>query len=180
VLRRHGFDDDQREAYVRVWERPEPPIARMQYDVDVVPEAAERTRLLATGYPVTSRVMVERPVGPYRRPAKPPTVDVVSKGHTAVRVKVNSEQAGLLVLADPWYPQWRARVDGRGVPILRANHGFRAVEVPAGSHEVVFSYFDWALLVGVGMAGATVAGIGGTWVVVRRRRSWVCRTSVRG
>ena len=32
-------------------------------------------------------------------------------------------------------------VDGREVPILRADGFFRAVQVPAGRHVVTFSYF---------------------------------------
>src|SRR4030095_9312569 len=57
-----------------------------------------------------------------------------------VLVRVNQSAPGLLVLADTYYPGWTARVDGRPVPILRANYLFRGVAVPAGSHRVEFHY----------------------------------------
>ena len=38
------------------------------------------------------------------------------------------------------YPGWIAELDGRQTPILRADVLFRAVEVPAGRHTVVFRY----------------------------------------
>jgi hypothetical protein len=55
-------------------------------------------------------------------------------------LRVRSEEPALLVVADNWYPAWHAQVDGREVPVLRANHSLRAVEVDAGEHEIVFTY----------------------------------------
>ncbi|RMF28730.1 MAG: hypothetical protein D6759_15230, partial [Chloroflexi bacterium] len=54
-----------------------------------------------------------------------------------------------LVLMDTFYPGWQATVDGRPVPILRANYAFRALALEAGEHQVVFRYtpasFRWGL-----------------------------------
>ncbi|WP_374446596.1 hypothetical protein [Stella sp.] len=57
-----------------------------------------------------------------------------------VRVRVEMARDGHLVLGDRFDPFWRATVDGREVPVRRANRIFRAVAVPSGSHEVVFSF----------------------------------------
>jgi uncharacterized membrane protein YfhO len=46
-----------------------------------------------------------------------------------------------LVLADNWYPAWKARVGGEEAPVLRANHTLRAVPVPAGESQVEV-FFD--------------------------------------
>ncbi len=57
------------------------------------------------------------------------------------RVEVEVRGApGFLVLTDVWYPGWTATVDGKPVDIYRANHAFRAVAVPAGTHTVVFHF----------------------------------------
>jgi hypothetical protein len=61
-------------------------------------------------------------------------------GHTRVSVSVDSTHGGHLVLNDVWHPWWTAAVDGREVPLLRANVTFRAVEVPAGRHTVEFRF----------------------------------------
>jgi hypothetical protein len=76
-----------------------------------------------------------------------------------------------LVLTDTWYPGWRVRVDGREAPLLRADHAFRAVALPAGAHDVEFTFslraFPAALAVSV--AAALVVAT----VLLRRRRAAV-------
>lgn len=44
---------------------------------------------------------------------------------------------GFLVLADQYFPGWHATVNGNEVPIRRANHIFRLVEIPSGTSRVV-------------------------------------------
>lgn len=55
----------------------------------------------------------------------------------------------ILVIAQAYYPSWQARIDGRPEPVLRANHAFQAVEVPAGIHNVVLHYEDQAFRCGM-------------------------------
>ncbi|MGD9498378.1 MAG: hypothetical protein AB7Y46_18945 [Armatimonadota bacterium] len=58
----------------------------------------------------------------------------------AGRLCVRCPAPRVLVLADAWYPGWRASLDGRPVPLLRANFAFRGVVVPAGAHTVEFDF----------------------------------------
>ncbi len=75
--------------------------------------------------------------------------DIVSEIPTRVTVALRMETPGLVVLADRWDKGWRATYNGRPVPILRANHAFRGVVVPAGSGTLEFQYkpasFTWGL-----------------------------------
>lgn len=49
---------------------------------------------------------------------------------------IDAPSGGVVVVNEAFYPGWRATVDGRDAPILRANALVRAVRVGAGRHEV--------------------------------------------
>jgi hypothetical protein len=76
---------------------------------------------------------------------------------SASRVLLDAELTadGYVVLVDGHDPGWRARVDGRPVPLLRANVAFRAVAVPAGRHAVEMVYRPTAALAGLALSGIT-------------------------
>ena len=88
---------------------------------------------LQAGYPLGERALVEAPVAGLAEPDRPAQVRVERRDQTRVEVSVQTGADGLLVLGDPWYPQWRVEVDGRPAELLRADHAFRGVRVPAGS-----------------------------------------------
>jgi hypothetical protein len=51
--------------------------------------------------------------------------------------RVDSDGRRLLVTSEIFYPAgWSAQIDGQSVDILRVNHAFRGVVVPAGEHVV--------------------------------------------
>jgi hypothetical protein len=169
VLEREGFRIVQRDAWFLLWERPDPPRARMVHDTDAIADPAERLARLRAGYPLLERAIVERPLPGLRRPATPAAVQVTERDQTRVRVSVRTGGEGLLVLADPWYPQWRVEVDGRPAELLRVDHALRGVRVPAGDHQVVFTYQDRALQAGLAVSAVALAGLTGLWWWRRRR-----------
>lgn len=57
-----------------------------------------------------------------------------------IRLKAVLSGPGLLVLSENWHPDWKAYVDGKPAPVLRAYHTLRAVSMDRGEHEVVFIY----------------------------------------
>jgi hypothetical protein len=75
------------------------------------------------------------------------SVRVVMELPREIHLNVASERAAWLVAAQSWFPGWSATVDGREVELLRANHAFSALEVPAGTHDVVLRYAprSWSL-----------------------------------
>ena len=70
----------------------------------------------------------------------PGVVKIESSRPGRVEAVATSTADGLLVLHDIYYPGWIAEVDGKSVPIRRANHLFRAIELPAGTHRVTFRF----------------------------------------
>jgi uncharacterized membrane protein YfhO len=64
----------------------------------------------------------------------------VSYDNERVVAESRAQRRSLLVLSDVHYPGWKARVDGRDVPMERVNYLLRGVMVPAGTHRVEFVY----------------------------------------
>jgi hypothetical protein len=54
--------------------------------------------------------------------------------------KIEVSSPLIAVFTDSFYPGWIAKVDGLTTPILKANHGFRALTLPTGNHQVEFSF----------------------------------------
>lgn len=89
-----------------------------------------------------------------------------------VEVATEASGAALLVLADNFYKDWKATVDGRPAEIYRTNHTFRGVVVPAGRHRVAFSFEPAGVVTGFAVYLATFGLLAayGVWLLVARRR----------
>ncbi len=175
VLRQHGFEVDGKYGYAVRWKRDGTSLARLVHAVDVVPAGQDRIARLQAGYPLLQRALVEQPVrvDPAPATAAGDRVEVTAVAQTSVDVRVTTDRRSLLVLADPWYPGWQVTIDGRPAPLLRTDHAFRGVVVPAGEHTLRFGYTDRRLRLGAGLAGLTILGLALTPLAarVRRRRS---------
>jgi hypothetical protein len=64
-------------------------------------------------------------------------------------IEVSAPETSLVVLAQCFYPAWKAYVDGVPVRLWRANHAFQAVQVPPGTHQVTLRYEDRAFQTGM-------------------------------
>jgi hypothetical protein len=105
---------------------------------------------------------------PSGAPGRAGTVVGKAWGTDTVRADVVNERAGVLVVSQGWFPGWRATIDGKAAPVIRANGTFLAVAVPAGEHRVVFRYRAPGLLLGTAGTGFTLVALAG-WFLLDRR-----------
>ena len=69
-----------------------------------------------------------------------------------VQAEIEAADRSLVVVSQTYYHNWRAYVDGHETPLLRANHAFQAVQVPAGRHQFRLVYEDRPFEVGAGLS----------------------------
>ncbi|HEY7369677.1 MAG TPA: YfhO family protein, partial [Thermoanaerobaculia bacterium] len=106
-------------------------------------------------------ILLDRP-GPSAPGAGRPglfVASLVQDSPERVVVAVENRSTGYLVLADAWYPGWRADVDGRRTEIFRADGMFRAVHIAPGSHRVAFVYRPVSVLVGAAVSVAAAVAL---------------------
>jgi Bacterial membrane protein YfhO len=113
----------------------------------------------------------ESPAGLTGRPG---TTRVLELRGDRVRIEATLPSQGYVVDVGTWDAGWRASVDGREVPLLRANVAFRAVAVPAGSHRVELVYRP--LSVRLGLLVSVIALVAGLVVAWARPSGAVPRT----
>ena len=90
-------------------------------------------------------------------------------GNQTVDVVVEAQAPSLVVVAQTYYHNWRAEVDGAPTPLLRANVAFQAVQIPAGKHTVHLFYRDRAFEIGAGISLCMWANCGITLLLILRR-----------
>ncbi len=66
---------------------------------------------------------------------------------TAV-LDVALESAGIVVLADVYYPGWELEIDGQPAPIYRVNRLMRGAAVLSGNHRLVYRYAPASFRIG--------------------------------
>jgi hypothetical protein len=68
-------------------------------------------------------------------------IQLTKYGLNELEFQATNSQNGLAVFSDIYYPYgWKAYVDGKETPIVRANYVLRAIKIPAGTHKVEFKF----------------------------------------
>ncbi len=142
------------------------PRAFMVYNAALAPDNdAALAMMQAAAFDPAETVILHAP----QLPLEPPngenpagSVRVLAYEPEVVRLEVTTSEPGYLVLSDAFYPGWTATVGGNFAPILRADVLFRAVPIPAGTHNVIFNFEPtlWplaALISGIVWLGLLIA-----------------------
>jgi hypothetical protein len=91
-------------------------------------------------------------------------------GLNKVETDASAAAPSLVVISQSYYHLWHAFLDGKSVPLLRANLAFQAVEIPAGNHHLQLVYRDPNLTVGAIISMLSLAACGVIWLRTQRIR----------
>jgi hypothetical protein len=152
------------------------PRAFVVYRAQVVDSAGRSLEYILGGdFDFRNTVLLEELPAGWTQPPKPhqvsATVQIVHYEPNRITIEVGTEADGLLVLTDTYAQGWKATLDERDTPVYVANHAFRAVAVPAGTHQVEFVYQPRGF-----QAGATVTLIAIAALVLIGLVSWIRHT----
>jgi uncharacterized membrane protein YfhO len=75
----------------------------------------------------------------------------------------------MVVIAQTYYPAWKAYVDGQATKLWRANYAFQAVQVPAGRHRIELRYEDKLFLIGALLSGLGITICVSLWLIAHYR-----------
>ena len=172
-LRRLSSTTIQGRPYESVYEFTDLPRARLVADAVILADDQAVSRLLSDDFDPARQVVLSDPL---------PTdltggvvvgsVEWVERNNNDMTLRVSADRPSVLVVADNWFPAWKARVGDEEVPVLRANHSLRAVPITAGEHTVEFYYeseqLRWSLRLTL-LSLVVVAGlVGMDWMRGRR------------
>jgi hypothetical protein len=69
-----------------------------------------------------------------------PTLAEWAPGRMRVTLEGTAAKPAYLLIAENWYPDWHATVDGKPAPVYRADHTLLSVVVPPGAREVTLHF----------------------------------------
>jgi uncharacterized membrane protein YfhO len=88
----------------------------------------------------------------------------------AARLEIESDSDSILVLAQTFHRNWRATINNVDAPVLRANHAFQAIALPAGRSVVRLEYGDEKFSLGLRVSAFAFAGWLVAWFSPRLKR----------
>jgi hypothetical protein len=147
------------------------PRAYLVHDVETQPDVAQAlARLARTDY--GRLATVSSGDVPSQEPTSPEGVPTFTEpSPETIVVHAAPKAAGLLVISETYDRDWRAVVDGRPTPVLKADVVLCGVALTAGPHVVELEYRPLSLPVGalISLASLLVVAAAG-WGLSRERR----------
>ncbi len=156
---------------LRVYENPHVlPRAFVVYRAEVVTDDSLAARRMASLDPrklaIVDRAPEVAPIGD-ARPLTPARITVAERQH--LTIEADASAPGLLVVSETHYPGWSATLDGRPVPLLRADYALRGVALPAGHHVIEMRFASRPTDLGLALSALGASLLVGLALLLRRR-----------
>ncbi len=101
---------------------------------------------------------------------KDATVEIERYTPNEIQLRAELERPGWLVVADNYYPEWKARVNGRPVPVTKVLTTFRGIQLAPGQYSVRMYYDPSSLKHGALLSLLTLLGLLAVNTAAARRR----------
>ncbi len=112
-------------------------------DFEVIPDSrAAQGRLKDTSFNPLKTIILEKDPGISQRlPASPARqLEFTSQKTSILEVSVKSDSPAVILFNDSYNRYWKAYLNGKPQPVIRANFHFMATVVPPGNSQVVFKF----------------------------------------
>ena len=76
-------------------------------------------------------------------------LDIIEYKNSKVVLKTKSPEDSYLVFSDTYYPGWKAYIDNNETKIYKTDGILKGIYVPAGDHEIIFSFLPTNFWLGV-------------------------------
>jgi hypothetical protein len=91
------------------------------------------------------------------------SVAITEYNLNSIKLNVQTDKNGILLLSEIYYPAWKAFVDGKETEIIRADYCLRAITISQGSHSIEFVYdsegFNKGKTISLSVLVASLAGL---------------------
>ncbi|MDF1502626.1 YfhO family protein [Roseisolibacter sp. H3M3-2] len=114
-----------------------------------------RAALFDTAAAVATQAVPQQLPAPLDLPVR---VTSRAPGRIALSLAQPAPAGAALVVSENYYPGWTASVDGRSVPVGRADYSLIGVGLPAGAREVVLTFTSPRVATGKAISLAVLAG----------------------
>lgn len=174
-VERPGFKLVFDNSRYRVYRNPHAlPRSFIVHDAVVINDRDEALqRMTSPGFNPRATAIVEENIAlPKADPSvESPAPKFIERSLNRVVLEAAPKAAGLLVLADAYYPGWRVFVDGKESKLYPTNYVMRSVLIPAGTHSVEFRYDPLSFKIGASITLVTLMGVVGWLAWALRRKS---------
>ena len=139
------------------------PRAFVVYGARIVPDFDMAVTALILRHDIRQSALLESPASvslPETNSVPSTEVQIRHFDPNHIVVDLDTQQDGLLILAEAWYPGWRAKVDERQVTAIPANAWMRAVSITRGHHIVHVYFHQDYLVLGASISFASLAFVG--------------------
>lgn len=107
-------------------------------------------KIFSNDFEVNKKVLLKKEIPiKINQEIKNANIEITEDKGSILSLLVKVDNDAILVLADNYYPGWKAFTDNKEVEIFQANYNFRAIVVPKGNHVVKFVYYPFSVKLGL-------------------------------